>query len=387
MAKAATPFDAFANILTPDVLNALRVQKKGQLQALDAQLSGRQRGAVAGGRLIGGLIDQFIGPGRKQAKAARANQSTLEAAQASIADKEANEGLDFEDTLGRQEAVVNEAIAIARDSGNFDLANDLLTSASAIDERRANLNLLKSETVLKLAQARDLLGPDEASILADQKLQNQLVTAAAAGEETLRGEIATQTSDIRKSLGSVGTFNSILESAGPDYLTTQGGGPQNSFAISDAAMIRSFMLMLEPNSVVRESEFASMAEARAAIEDSNLATETKTRLRQIASGEFLRPGQRVQMVGLFRAEQGRLEERVGQIVGDTQKIIRNRNERITEAGLGKARLLNENSIIGDFLTKIVKDVAPVEAEIEEDEPAVQPPPTSGGPRRIRVRAE
>lgn len=385
MATQATPFDAFANILTPEVLNALRAQKRGQLAALDAQLSGRAKGDRASGRLVGGLIDRFIGPGRKQAKEARVNQSTLSAAQEAVADREENQGVEFSDTLSRQEAVVNEAIKIARDSGNFDLANDLLTSATAIDERRANLNLLKSQTTLNIAKARESLGPDNATSIQQQKLQNTLVTAAAKGEQELRTAIDTQTSDVQKSLSSVGTVNSILESAGEDYLTKSGGGPDASFAVSDAAMIRAFMLMLEPNSVVRESEFQTMSDARAAIENGSISDETARRVQQFTSGEFLRPGQRRQMVGLIRAEQGRLEDRVSQIVSDTDRIIKVRNERITESGLPASRLLDRDAVLGDFLTDIVKTVAPVEAEVEEEDDGVEAPATSGGPQRVRVK--
>ena len=391
MAKEATPFDAFANILTPQLLNAMRTQKEGQLAALDAQLSGRARGDRSGGRLVGGLINQFIGPGRKKNKEARQNQSTLEAAQEAVADQEA-QGVKFDTTLDQQEAVINEAIKIARDSGNFDLANDLLVSAGAVDERRANLNLLKSETTLNIARSRDLLTPDAATTLADQKFTNTLVTAAAKGEEELRTALDTQTSDIQKSLSSVGTVNSILESAaGSDYLNKEGSGPGNSFAVNDAAMIRAFMLMLEPNSVVRESEFQTMSDAREAIAEGSITTETAQRIEQFTKGEFLRPGQRRQMVGLVRAEQGRLEDRVSQIVADTDVIIKQRNERISEQfnpQQAAARSLNRDSVLGGFLTNIVREVAPPESKVEEEEaPTLPGVTTSGGATRIRVKVQ
>jgi hypothetical protein len=146
----------------------------------------------------------------------------------------------------------------------------------------ADLGLTKAQTNSALAQGRKLGAEASAAILELEALKKggALATPKAfEQEDKLRKEFQGRT----KVYGELGTtFNNIQSSA------TAKTGP------GDIALITGFMKMLDPGSVVRETEFAT------ARDTAGLYTRLENSLKKAESGQFLQPKQREEFVNLAR---------------------------------------------------------------------------------------
>lgn len=151
-----------------------------------------------------------------------------------------------------------------------------------LENKAATLGLTKAQTGSALAQGRKLGAEASAAILELEALKKggTLSTPKAFDqEEKLRKEYQTRTK-VYGELG--GTFNNIKASA------DTGNGP------GDIALITSFMKMLDPGSVVRETEFAT------ARDTAGLFTQLENRLQKAKSGELLNPVMRQEYVALAK---------------------------------------------------------------------------------------
>lgn len=150
----------------------------------------------------------------------------------------------------------------------------------AIKKRAADLGLTQAQTGSALATTRKL-GVES------QKAALELEALKATGgmdpaktfdqEEKLRKEYQTRT----KVYGEIGTTFQNLK-ASSDAKTGPG----------DIALITGFMKMLDPGSVVRETEFAT------ARDTAGLYTRLENSLKKAESGQFLQPKQREEFVNL-----------------------------------------------------------------------------------------
>jgi hypothetical protein len=151
-----------------------------------------------------------------------------------------------------------------------------------IKKKAADLGLTQAQTGSALAQTKKL-GVES------QKAALELEALKATGgmdpaktfeqEDKLRKEYQGRT----KVYGELGTtFNNIQSSAGAKT------GP------GDIALITGFMKMLDPGSVVRETEFAT------ARDTAGLYTRLENSLKKAESGQFLQPKQREEFVNLAR---------------------------------------------------------------------------------------
>ena len=158
----------------------------------------------------------------------------------------------------------------------------------------ANLQLTKAQTNEVLAKTSKLGVETKQAVL-------QLKALEAAGgvdpdkkftqEEKIRKEHQTRT----KVYGELqGTFSNIKSSA------DTGNGP------GDIALITSFMKMLDPGSVVRETEFAT------ARDTAGLFTQLENRLQKAKDGQILTPTQRKQYVALAKQYLDSAQKKAGE---------------------------------------------------------------------------
>jgi hypothetical protein len=151
-----------------------------------------------------------------------------------------------------------------------------------LKDKAAKLNLTSAQTGSALASTKKL-GLETAKIALDLealKASGGIDPAKAfEQEEKLRKEYQLR-NKVYGELGS--TFANIQSSAGAKT------GP------GDIALITGFMKMLDPGSVVRETEFAT------ARDTAGLYTRLENSLKKAQSGQFLQPGQRSEFVNLAK---------------------------------------------------------------------------------------
>lgn len=166
---------------------------------------------------------------------------------------------------------------------------------------------------------------------------------AEAGEK--KGEAKTKIAiQLRKNYRDLTKDFRAVESAyGRVKATGKAGTPAG-----DLAMIFSFMKMVDPGSVVRESEFKTAADAKAWLvrkeaESRPVPAPIANAIRKAKTGNILEDPQRLDFLArakeLFDSEQGIADKRVGQVldIADVEDV---RHERIlgrTESGKYKSR--------------------------------------------------
>lgn len=123
-----------------------------------------------------------------------------------------------------------------------------------------------------------------------------------AEEARLRGEYAKRTED----LSAAERNFSVIETSAQD---NSGAG--------DIALVTSFMKMLDPGSVVRETEFATAANA------GGLLARLSTIAQRVESGQFLTPAQRADFQRLARQYLEASQEQEVRVQDSYQRIVDN----------------------------------------------------------------
>jgi len=167
------------------------------------------------------------------------------------------------------------------------------TAVDKLIKSAADLGLTKAQTNSVLAQTRKL-GVETSKIaleLEALKASGGIDPAKAFDqEEKLRKEFQLRS----KVYGELGTtFSNIQSSANAKT------GP------GDIALITGFMKMLDPGSVVRETEFAT------ARDTAGLYTRLENSLKKAESGQFLQPNQREEFVNLARQYLNSAQKKAG----------------------------------------------------------------------------
>lgn len=203
------------------------------------------------------------------------------------------------------------------------------TASADLEGKGAQLGLTKAQTGSALAQGRKLGAEASAAILELEALKKggTLATPKAfEQEEKLRKEFQLRTK-VYGELG--GTFNNIKSSA--DAKTGPG----------DIALITGFMKMLDPSSVVRETEFAT------ARDTAGLYTRLENSLKKAETGQFLQPNQRSEFVNLAKQYLDSAQKKAGdekKALGVVVKNYRLNPENVfgpeTEAAPGGQRVVN-----------------------------------------------
>ena len=150
-----------------------------------------------------------------------------------------------------------------------------------LKKKAADLGLTNAQTGSALAQARKLSLESQEAVLKLEALKAGTPDPAKAfeQEEKLRKEFQVR----NKVYGELGTTYSNIESS-----SKAKSGP------GDIALITGFMKMLDPGSVVRETEFAT------ARDTAGLYTRLENSLKKAESGQFLQPKQREEFVNLAK---------------------------------------------------------------------------------------
>jgi hypothetical protein len=150
-----------------------------------------------------------------------------------------------------------------------------------LKKKAADLGLTNAQTGSALAQARNLSLQSKKAVLELEALKAGTPDPAKAfdQEEKLRKEFQART----KVYGELGTTYSNIESS-----SKAKSGP------GDIALITGFMKMLDPGSVVRETEFAT------ARDTAGLYTRLENSLEKAKGGQFLQPKQREEFVNLAK---------------------------------------------------------------------------------------
>jgi len=200
-----------------------------------------------------------------------------------------------------------------------------------LEQKAAALGLTRAQTGSALAQTRKL-GVEI------QKTVIELAALNATGgvdptktfekEEKLRKEYQART----KVYGELGTTYSNIKSS-----ANAKNGP------GDIALITGFMKMLDPGSVVRETEFAT------ARDTAGLYTRLENSLKKAETGQFLQPKQRDEFVNLAKQYLDSANKKAGDDKKDLGVVVKNYK-------------LNPENVFGP----------------ETEAPAFVPPPSSTG---------
>jgi hypothetical protein len=274
--------DAFRNSGREDEAKATETY----LQLIDMNPTGSQAtvglmmATLPGGKELLENIDKTLSTTRAEAKApseltearAKADKAVADAITAQATAKNAPEKAAADAALATAQAQK------AQVESKFAEQNII----ADLKKKAADLGLTSAQTGSALAQTKKLG-------IESQKAALELEALKATGgmdpaktfeqEDKLRKEFQGRT----KVYGELGTtFNNIQSSASAKT------GP------GDIALITGFMKMLDPGSVVRETEFAT------ARDTAGLYTRLENSLKKAESGQFLQPKQREEFVNLAR---------------------------------------------------------------------------------------
>lgn len=274
--------DAFRNSGREDEAKATETY----LQLIDVNPTGSQAtvglmmATLPGGKELLENIDKTLSTTRAEAKAPSELTQAIAAADKAVADAKTAQATA---TNAPEKAAADAALATAQaQKAQVDAKYAEQITLADIKKKAADLGLTQAQTGSALAQTKKL-GVES------QKAALELEALKATGgmdpaktfeqEDKLRKEFQGRT----KVYGELGTtFNNIQSSAGAKT------GP------GDIALITGFMKMLDPGSVVRETEFAT------ARDTAGLYTRLENSLKKAESGQFLQPKQREEFVNLAR---------------------------------------------------------------------------------------
>jgi hypothetical protein len=231
------------------------------------------------------------GPSELSKSVADANKAVADAALA--VQNAANAVATAPDNVAKAKAEA-ELVRAQADKAALDARFAERLKLGELEKQAADLGLTKAQTNSAIAQTRKL-GQETSKIvieLAALKANNGLdPTKAFEQEEKLRKEFQVRS----KVYGELGTtFSNIQSSA------TAQTGP------GDIALITGFMKMLDPGSVVRETEFAT------ARDTAGLYTRLENSLKKAESGQFLQPNQRSEFVNLAKQYLDSAQKKAGE---------------------------------------------------------------------------
>jgi hypothetical protein len=274
--------DAFRNSGREDEAKATETY----LQLIDVNPTGSQAtvglmmATLPGGKELLENIDKTLSTTRAETKAPAELTQAIAAADKAVADAKTAQATA---TNAPEKAAADAALATAQaQKAQVDAKFAEQITLADLKKKAADLGLTQAQTGSALAQTKKL-GVES------QKAALELEALKATGgmdpaktfeqEDKLRKEYQGRT----KVYGELGTtFNNIQSSAGAKT------GP------GDIALITGFMKMLDPGSVVRETEFAT------ARDTAGLYTRLENSLKKAESGQFLQPKQREEFVNLAR---------------------------------------------------------------------------------------
>jgi hypothetical protein len=235
---------------------------------------------LPGGKDLLANVDKALSTIREEAKAPSALLEARAKADKAVADATTAQATA---TNAAEKAAADAAKATAdAQKAQIDAKFAEQITLADLKKKAADLGLTNAQTGSALAQTKKLGIESQKAALELEALKStggMDPTKTFEQEEKLRKEYQGRT----KVYGELGTtFNNIQSSAGAKT------GP------GDIALITGFMKMLDPGSVVRETEFAT------ARDTAGLYTRLENSLKKAESGQFLQPNQRQEFVNLAK---------------------------------------------------------------------------------------
>ena len=320
------------------ILSALQANPQTGIQLLkDRALAARNSGDEADASLFEQMAEAAADPQRGPGivfKSLAARTAGIPGAKEMF--ETIDKGLATQRAESKAPAELMEAQAKAQEAVQ-KATNAVLTAEDDIAKARAERLLKEAEANVKTVEARyadqaaqDAIKKRAADLgLTDAQTNQAIATTKKLGTETKKAAIElaaleatggvdpekkfTQEEKIRKEwqgrskmYGELqGTFNNIKSSAD----TANGPG--------DIALITSFMKMLDPGSVVRETEFAT------ARDTAGLFTQLQNRLEKAQSGQLLNPAQRKEYVALSQKYLDAAKKKAEQEKKDLSIVVKN----------------------------------------------------------------
>jgi len=249
---------------------------------------------------------QGITDARKERRTAEMAPSQLMEAQAKAQEavqKAANAVLTAEDDIARARAerLLKEAEATAK---GVEARYAEQVAKDAIKKRAADLGLTKAQTDQALATTKKLGTETKKAALELAALESGTGDPKEKfnQEEKIRKEWQGRSKMYSELQG---TFNTLQASA------NSANGP------GDIALITGFMKMLDPGSVVRETEFAT------ARDTAGLFTQLQNRLEKAQNGQLLSPTQRREYVALSQKYLDSAQKKADQEKKDLGIVVKN----------------------------------------------------------------
>jgi hypothetical protein len=256
------------------------------LQLIDINPTGSQAtiglmlANLPGGKELLENIDKTLSTGRSEALAPSALIEAVAKADKAVADASTAQATA---TNAPEKAAADAAKAKAdSQKAQVDARYAEQITLAELKKKAADLGLTTAQTGSALAQTKKLGVETSKAVLELEALRatgGVDPTKTFEKEEKLRKEYQART----KVYGELGTTFSNIESS-----ANAKTGP------GDIALITGFMKMLDPGSVVRETEFAT------ARDTAGLYTRLENSLKKAESGQFLQPGQRQEFVSLAK---------------------------------------------------------------------------------------
>ena len=277
-------------------------------QIYDALENGNTTGAQAGVNMALSIID----PERFQKTVT--SQTTAAKAPAELKTAMANADKAVADAVTAQATATNAAEKAAADAAKatadaqkaqVESKYAEVVAKDAIKKRAADLGLTNAQKNQALAMTNKLGVESQKAVL-------ELAALKASGgvdpvksfehEEKLRKEFQNRTKMYNELQGTFSTLKASSESA---------NGP------GDIALITGFMKMLDPGSVVRETEFAT------ARDTAGLFTQLQNRLEKAQNGQLLSPQQRSEYVALSQKYLDSAQKKANQEKKDLGIVVKN----------------------------------------------------------------
>jgi hypothetical protein len=234
--------------------------------------------SLPGGKELLENVDKTSSTGRAEALAPQELRQKIAAADEAVA---AATTAQATATNAAEQAAANAALARAQsDKAKVDAQYAERNALADLKKKAADLKLTRAQTDSALTQGKKFGAEASAALLELEALKKggALATPKAfEQEEKIRKEWQLRTKVFGELQGTFNTLKASSESA---------NGP------GDIALITGFMKMLDPGSVVRETEFAT------ARDTAGQFTQLKNMLEKAQNGQLLRPTQRKEYVAL-----------------------------------------------------------------------------------------
>jgi len=202
-----------------------------------------------------------------------------------------------------------------------------------LNKKAADLGLTKAQTNEVLARTKKLGIESKKAVMELESLKKGELSPEKKfdQEKKLRDEYAKKTANFTE-----GTRN---------YEVIKSSAADNSGA-GDVALVTSFMKMLDPGSVVRETEFAN------ARDTAGLLEQLKNQAQKIQTGQFLGVEQRAAFSRLAKQYLDAAKKQQEGVKKDLGVIVKNYS-------------LNEENVFGIEEEEIVAEEAPVGAQVQQ----------------------